>query len=458
MKKNKARLKENIYFFDISPQQPNRTKVTINLYSKRLPKDVLTTDVIDYDFLEVKLNPPKKQKRQYYFQWQSSYFYGAAMNKKKDKKNSSTSSSGTGGGNTRGDRVKKQQKQLCMFKCFYSNDKKQHTNFLKNYMPQKNINGVIDKPKLFNDDFDVLPDDKILEYENNMTDMHYKFILSPESQKVPIKDFVRSYMKQLEAITGYSLNYIAVEHTNTGHNHCHILINGKDKNGKEIHFDRQFFKETGREIASTLCTNYVGYRTQKQIQDSKEKALNAFHLTSLDQTIIQNEKKFSSMQVINGIEYEGEYTCSNDKMKRRLEILSKIGFAKYKKDSKRPPVFYLVKNWAASLKSAKNFNSFLKARTNLVYTSANNLEQYRRDTGEITGVITQRFIMNNEDNWNNAIVIENKQTGQAYYVPIGFEPEQKLIGCNVRCFIPTGLMHPKILVQNKERTIEKENK
>lgn len=91
---------------------------------------------------------------------------------------------------------------------------------MKNYI----ITVVEEKPDLFNDKYDVVPESVILKYENEADDLGFKFILSPESQNVDMKFLVRQFVKNLETITGHKFSWMAVTHTDTGHIHSHLLI------------------------------------------------------------------------------------------------------------------------------------------------------------------------------------------------------------------------------------------
>jgi hypothetical protein len=43
----------------------------------------------------------------------------------------------------------------------------------------------------------------------------------------------------MEKVTGYSFIWMAATHTD--HPHAHLLINGTDKTGKDIRFDKLFY-------------------------------------------------------------------------------------------------------------------------------------------------------------------------------------------------------------------------
>ena len=91
-------------------------------------------------------------------------------------------------------------------------------------------------------------------------------------------------------------------------------------------------------------------------------------------------------------------------------------------------VYYLEKGWSTKLKNIGRYNTFVNARQSLRWTTACNLKVYDREVGTFHGVVTQRFIMDDENVFNNAVVVENRQTGEAYYVRTFKQPDPDNVG------------------------------
>lgn len=383
-----------------------------------------SADVVDYDFINLKLNPPKRVKvtdlgleTERFLREADSLFRHRGSKKIQFPK-------GRGVYN---------QKQPCMVKMYYGNDKQSHIAFLKNYMPQKNKDDVVEKPSLFNSNYDCVPDDVILDYETTASERFFKFIVSPENPKVPLKHLVRSLIVQIEKSCGLKLKWFAVEHHNTDHPHAHILIDGIDRNTlKGFRFDRLFVKDTARTLASNLCTSLVGPRSKEQIKASLDKLPEAYRYTRYDDDIDSVALHYEKPKESDGFLYESEIICRNDIMLRRLCCLANMGLAR-KYSGHIPAIFYLEKGWKEKLKNIGRYNTFLSARSALRYTTACNLERYTMETGSVKGIITQRFVMDDEGIWNNAIVIENRKLNKAWYVPLSMKPDEALLGTAVEC-------------------------
>lgn len=381
-------------------------------------KDSITgNEVIDYDFLGKKLYPPKKLKmtdagketaalfreldRFYYPRKKNIVGFDFAHKSSFVRKSAA-------------------QKQPCMVKMYYTENKETHIKFLRNYMPQKNKEEVFDKPKLFNGIYDDVPESEILKYESEADDRGFKFILSPESQNIDMKCLVRQFVKNLEAITGHKFLWMAVTHTDTGHIHSHLLINGIDKKTKEkFLFDPNIVKSVARGLAMDICTNLVGNRSSELIEAARLNLPYAKRWTKLDQHIVDyyGYTEFSVPRIIADCEFEASKITSDELEVQRLNSLVQMGFAIYY-DRNNPPVYYLEKGWKEKLRAIGRYNTYLDARNSLRLTPYYNLELYDASYGEVEGILSKIYNMDDEGIWNNAVVIENKKINKAWYIPI----------------------------------------
>ncbi len=385
-------------------------------------KDSITgEEVIDYDFFGKGVKPPRKTRTT-----DASKEFSKLLKEldrlfytRPEKKKSESFSGG---------RIRKAQNQLCTAKMYYGEKLKNHLEFLRNYMTQENKKEVTEKPKLFNGTYDEVPEEEIEKYESIATDLFFKYIISPESQKVELKPLVRAFVNNLEKMTGYHFSWMAAEHHNTEHAHAHLLLNGKDRiTGEEIRIPKEVIK-MARVTAGALCTMMIGKRTREQIEAAKKRLPAARRYTILDDKILQYCRTFSSpKKEDDGNEYESEIIARNEEMKERLSTLCEMGIARCF-SRHIPPVYYLEKKWALKLKNIGRYNTFVNARRALRWTSACNLKVYDRETGPFRGVVTQRFVMDDENVFNNAIVVENRATGEAYYVRTFKQSDPDIVG------------------------------
>lgn len=387
-------------------------------------KDSITgTEVVDYDFFGKKIYPPRKIKQTdagkeiAALLRELDYMFYPGRREKRDFH------SRVGGGISR--------KQPCMVKLYYTDNKASHKEFLRRYMTQENKKGVTDKPDLFNDEYDEVPESVVVDYEENkMVDLGFKFIISPESQKIPMKELVRQYVHNLEKITGHKFTWFGAVHTDTGQIHAHLLINGVDKvTGEEIRFGREIVKEVARNIASNISTDLVGPRSAEAIEIARKKLPYAKRWTLIDDHITKYGyyREFENTRMVAGSEFEAEKTTTDDIELIRLNTLVEMGLAiVYRKEN--PPKYYLEKGWKDKLKAVGRYNTYLEARNRLRFTPFYNLELYNGSMGQVEGVVSQVYNMDDENIWNNAIVIENKKLNKAWYVPTRIKLKDEDLG------------------------------
>ena len=71
----------------------------------------------------------------------------------------------------------------------------------------------------------------------------HKLILSPGLQNVDMKAYTRDVLAETGREKGLDLDWRAVIHKNTDHDHAHVVVFGKDKNGRQVKFDREDYKK-----------------------------------------------------------------------------------------------------------------------------------------------------------------------------------------------------------------------
>lgn len=169
-------------------------------------------------------------------------------------------------------RLSNNYNQRCTAKMTYGTTKEAHEKFLDSYMTQEEKDEVIEKPEYFDATYDVVPDSEIEKYKFEMTDMYFKFMLSPESKKVPLIKLAREFIKNLQLQTGYSFSWKAVIHLNTDNPHVHILINGRDRRTKKkIERIPPRIIRNAHLISEQICTNLVGHVNNEELEIRKKK-------------------------------------------------------------------------------------------------------------------------------------------------------------------------------------------
>lgn len=67
----------------------------------------------------------------------------------------------------------------------------------------------------------------------------HKLILSPGLQDVDLQAYTRAVLQEVGRQKGLDLDWRAVIHKNTAHDHAHVIVFGRDENGREVYFEKE---------------------------------------------------------------------------------------------------------------------------------------------------------------------------------------------------------------------------
>ena len=118
----------------------------------------------------------------------------------------------------------------------------------------------------------------------------FRFIVAPEdgSEYEDLKPLVRRFMAQAEKDLGTKLDWVAVDHFNTGHPHSHVIVRGKDDRGKDLIIAREYLTQGLRERAAELVNLDLGPRTAREILRSQLREVEQERLTEIDRRLIRS--------------------------------------------------------------------------------------------------------------------------------------------------------------------------
>ncbi|WP_275760217.1 relaxase/mobilization nuclease and DUF3363 domain-containing protein [Ralstonia pseudosolanacearum] len=124
--------------------------------------------------------------------------------------------------------------------------------------------------------------------ERGREDRHqFRFIVSPEDadQLDDLRTYTRHLMARMEADLGTRLDWVAVDHWNTDNPHSHVVLRGKDDTGKDLIISRDYIAEGMRHRAAELATEWLGPRTELEIQRGMQREVDQERWTGLDRTL-----------------------------------------------------------------------------------------------------------------------------------------------------------------------------
>jgi len=126
--------------------------------------------------------------------------------------------------------------------------------------------------------------------ERGSGDRHqFRFIVAAEdgAEYQDLKPLIRRLMDQAEKDLGTRLDWVAVDHFNTGHPHSHILVRGKDGLGKDLIIAREYITQGFRQRAAELVNLDLGPRTDREIMRSNLREIGQERFTGIDRRLLK---------------------------------------------------------------------------------------------------------------------------------------------------------------------------
>jgi len=166
--------------------------------------------------------------------------------------------------------------------------------------------------------------------ERGRGDRHqFRFIVAPEdsTEMVDLRGFTRALMRQVQIDLATRLDWIAVDHHNTGHPHTHILVRGVTDDGKILNIAGDYIAHGIRVRASELVTRELGHQSEIELQTKLQSEVNAERLTRLDQALLAEQRDQGAVDLRPG---EGaSYLIRENRtlMAGRVKRLERYGLA-----------------------------------------------------------------------------------------------------------------------------------
>jgi type IV secretory pathway VirD2 relaxase len=126
--------------------------------------------------------------------------------------------------------------------------------------------------------------------ERGREDRHqFRFIVAPEdgAEYQDLKPLIRRLITQAEMDLGTKLDWVAVDHFNTGHPHSHVLVRGKDDQGKDLIIAREYITKGLRQRAVDLVNLDLGPRTDSEIMRSNLREISQERFTGIDRRLLR---------------------------------------------------------------------------------------------------------------------------------------------------------------------------
>ncbi len=164
--------------------------------------------------------------------------------------------------------------------------------------------------------------------ERGREDRHqFRFIVAPEDgdRLSDLRGFTRDVMRQMEEDLGTRLDWVAVDHFNTGHPHSHVVIRGKDETGKDLIIAQDYITDGVRLRAQERATLELGPETDLELRPKLQAEISAERFTRIDRAMLEE----ATDRMLDLRPEAGQVRADFDRTLRigRLQTLERYGLA-----------------------------------------------------------------------------------------------------------------------------------
>jgi type IV secretory pathway VirD2 relaxase len=282
--------------------------------------------------------------------------------------------------------------------------------------------------------------------ERSAGDRHqFRFIVAAEdgAEYQDLKPMIRRLMSQAEKDLGTKLDWVAVDHFNTGHPHSHILVRGKDDRGQDLIIAREYITKGLWQRAVDLVNLDLGPRTELEMMRGNLREIGQEQFTGIDRRLLR------------AVDVEGLVSPHNlDNIEQslragRLATLGRMGLAveerkgRWRLSEKLEPTLRAMEKRGDIIAT---LDREVRARELAVSpTDYAICDPARPDAHPIIGRIVARGLSDEQDGREYLIV--DGIDGRVHYVEIGFSGEHGREGSIVR-IAPT-----QVAVRDVDRTV-----
>jgi type IV secretory pathway VirD2 relaxase len=165
--------------------------------------------------------------------------------------------------------------------------------------------------------------------ERGREDRHqFRFIVAPEDgdRLSDLRAFTRDVMRRMEDDLGTRLDWVAVDHFNTGHPHSHVIVRGRDDSGKDLIIAQNYITDGVRLRAQERATLELGLETDRELRAKLQAEVSAERFTRIDRAMVgeARDRMLDLRPEADQVRADFDRTLRI----RRLQTLERYGLAK----------------------------------------------------------------------------------------------------------------------------------
>src|SRR5919108_3579138 len=156
----------------------------------------------------------------------------------------------------------------------------------------------------------------------------WKFIVSPEhAERLDLKAHTRALVSQMERDLGARLEWVAIDHYNTDNPHIHLLVRGRDGEGRGLRIPRDYLSSGLRHRSQELATQRLGLRSDRELLAARSRAVERTQFTELDRALLRRADRHGIVSYRDPVPPRGPRRERYTHELRRLQFLEESGLA-----------------------------------------------------------------------------------------------------------------------------------
>jgi type IV secretory pathway VirD2 relaxase len=166
--------------------------------------------------------------------------------------------------------------------------------------------------------------------ERGRDDRHqFRFIVAPEdsNEMADLRSFTRDLMRQVEKDLETRLDWIAIDHYNTGHPHTHIMVRGVLDEGGVLNIAGDYIAHGIRHRASELVTLELGRQSELELQAKLKTEVEAERWTRLDKMLATEQRERGTIDLRPGEGTTYAFRENRALMIGRVKFLERYGLS-----------------------------------------------------------------------------------------------------------------------------------
>lgn len=233
----------------------------------------------------------------------------------------------------------------------------------------------------------------------------FRLIVAPEdaAELQDLRAFTREVMARVESDLGTRLDWVAVDHWDTDNPHIHVVLRGRDDSGKDLVIAPAYISHGLRRRAESVALEWLGPRTERDIQAAVSREVGADRWTTLDRQL----SRLARDGVVDGTDLP---VRQRTQLVGRLHHLEALGLAKGTGDR-----WKLHADVETTLRTLGERGDIVRSMQRQFRDNRECVIHGRQPIGEVVGRILGRVVV--DDTRDRAVLLIDGVDGRAHAVP-----------------------------------------